>query len=609
MVIYSGEDHLPSVVGHGAHYTFLVDFGPKTNARSVAHKLLVAGIGVAAGSMTSDELRVNRSLKKSISVEREMGTLSRFTSEIAKEHPSIRRAFMLKPLIIFRFLVRSLLTGWRKRPNSDTEVPSNWAEDMTVRFEKLSQGLAEEIINQTKMLGGRIDMERQLHTPAYTSADPYLRIALQPSYFDVTTPEGASDGAIEVSLMLHRTGICVVTLTVDSPKVLDFKQARQFVSPSWLEFESVQISQPIIDYLSGWFTRTRRRKRWRDAEEHSGTRWSSIHRDQVSYSISVTSVFETYMRAVCTAAKVSYLSWQSFTTLSLGRPTCGCDAENFSSNHARSLVALMTKTSTSVNFREDAYPALLKNRLPIEEQALWLSPTSAILIDFNSDAPQYMQDMHRSVIATESALCQHGQLGQIDSMTTNAILRDDDLFVAQRALTSGLLEYQRDVYSEIGLRQIVDAIHQELGTHILYSRLLDRVGVMQSLVTSLYSRNQNRRSLFISASGLVLILVLLLPRLAETLRSFVQAGGYPAALIQRIDGWTGGRGATTLILYTIVIVVSVAVFVALSVRWPIRRGRGRFGYSTRGRFGIKVDLGRGNPPTDANSNEEPPGGG
>src|ERR1700739_1864969 len=61
----------------------------------------------------------------------------------------------------------------------------------------------------------------------------------------------------------------------------------------------------------------------------------------------------------------------------------------------------------------------------------------------------------------------------------------------------------------------VDGLAEKLKTPQLYSRLNDRVKVLESIVNTRFTRKQSRRSLSISFIGLTIVVLLLLPRIKE----------------------------------------------------------------------------------------------
>ena len=103
----------------------------------------------------------------------------------------------------------------------------------------------------------------------------------------------------------------------------------------------------------------------------------------------------------------------------------------------------------------------------------------------------------QTVVPIESAILQYRQLEAIDHRTVNISILDRDLFAAQKQLATGLPECGRKLISDMNAYEVVDGQSEKLKTAQIYSRLNDRVKVLESVVNTRYSRKQSRRSLSI----------------------------------------------------------------------------------------------------------------
>ena len=120
-----------------------------------------------------------------------------------------------------------------------------------------------------------------------------------------------------------------------------------------------------------------------------------------------------------------------------------------------------------------------------------------------SDAIDYLS--HLDVLEPiEFAVLQNRQLEAIDTRTVNISVRDRDLFAAQRQLATGLPEYGQKFMADINAPMVVEGLAEKLRTPQIYSRLNDRVKVLESIVNPRFTRKQSRRSLAISFIGLTI---------------------------------------------------------------------------------------------------------
>ncbi|MBJ7287589.1 hypothetical protein [Williamsia sp.] len=470
--------------------------------------------------------------------------------------------------------------------------------DIKNLIDHIPDDMSRVVIDRMIMLGARLRPEEALHFPSYFRSEPYIRVSLQRCFFKSEVDEECHEGAIEVSLMLNHSGIGILTLSVDLAEELSFEMAQKAMSPKWLLLGDVSLSQPLVEAGLTWRQRRRGRFKWEESSRAEGVLWRTFAAADGQNGFFVSDVFKTYVDAVCGAVGQSLRhEWHVHPILSLGKPLCACSENEFTVTHRDHLTALVRRTASDGKYAPAVHDTALLNVLPTTDVALYISSATAILIDYEAESADFMRDMVHAVTPIESALSQHAQLRQIDILTNATQIRDRNLFTAQRLLTTGLTEYQRDIYANETMQLVVDAVLERRRTAQLYSRLLDRVRSLEALVTSNYSRTQNRRSLGLSIAGFCVVLLLLLPRIAEAYDAFGRMGRWPSNVVSDVNGFTGGREATILILYLLVAVSAVAALASISVRWRRPRRRRRFGHSLEGKFSLELADGRANPPT------------
>jgi hypothetical protein len=82
---------------------------------------------------------------------------------------------------------------------------------------------------------------------------------------------------------------------------------------------------------------------------------------------------------------------------------------------------------------------------------------------------------------------QNRQLEAIDTRTVNISVRDRDRFAAQKQLATGLPEYGRNLMADINAPMVVEGLAEKLKPPKIYSRLNDRVKVLESIVNAFHS--------------------------------------------------------------------------------------------------------------------------
>lgn len=318
-------------------------------------------------------------------------------------------------------------------------------------------------------------------------------------------------------------------------------------------------------------------------EVHDGLDWVVLDAEHLESKPSIVTVFLTYLGAVRKLAgrnvRADEIEWRCYTTLFQGTPRCGCNGAEAKETHAVEFAQLMVRCPAPMPVTDDAREDLLKNYLVNSEQELWIGPSCAIHTFWKRDKIDYLVDM-QMVAFLDSAMLQYRQLEAIDHRTVNVAIRDRDLFAAQKQLATGLPEYGRNLMPDMNAPEVVDGLASKLKTPQLYSRLNDRVKVLESIVNTRYSRRQSSRSLSISFIGLVIVLLLLLPRIKEFMDKLGQLTP-TQSLVQWLSDSFGSSDRAVVGIYIAAIGLIAFVFIAIAVRLPLSQLRWRrrnFGY-------------------------------
>ncbi|MFJ1457378.1 hypothetical protein [Nocardia sp. N2S4-5] len=531
-----------------------------------------------AASPTNNELRVSNGIVDTDRSLKEAEKFESLTRELASGKLGIVRFFLLTPrwaLVKFlRNLALILMTWLKLRPAKEPEPSAESGYGDILRSATESKEMLQSALMEYATIGAlRVRMEQQRHLPRYFSVEPYIRLALNRAFFE--DERGDEEDAFEISLMIHRSGVCAMTFSAGVGRCLGIKDLRRCIYSGDRHLRWVKISVPIMARFARregirFKYRTLRRSNLEHAENQ---KWLKISASAEAAKfddkpLSVQSVFEAYLKAVeSIAGRQSTDGWDCYSTLSLGAPIC-CYDHDAKIVHRDEFSQLMLRTLHDVELEESTKHSLLKNHLKILDKELWLSARNAIYVDWNGAGPDLIDDIH-ILIPIESAMLQAKQLEQIDGITSDAVVRDRSLFKSQNILAVGLQEYRRYLLAGPDDSAIVDAVLEINDYHSLYTRLLERVKLLESLVSARYSRMQSRRSVGISVAGFMVVLFALLPRISETLEEFARKGGWAASLVGKIDSIFGGRDPATLWIYVAILSISLCMILMLSFRFRL----------------------------------------
>jgi hypothetical protein len=590
-------DHPLKMSGRGAIYSFSFDLGPEVDLIRVANKLLKNDVATVAGSPSRQGLRVGRRLRASAAHQEETQRFSDFldilnsgnlqwykmfrlnwktTMRIAWAARKLIAPYLLKYLIIWMLYGQAGIesrTSTHEANQPPTHEPSDDQPDSIAAIRDTMKETAEKlrklVFDQHISGALRLRLQQQMYFPHYyLETEPFIRLEMNRSYY---TDQTYDDEPIEISLMIHRSGVCIFTFATPIAHVYGVDEAYGYLAAGTRLFDKVEISAPILGmrlrYMNEYYYR------WRIRE----TRFENL--DWVKFetpadgkdNISLESVFYLYLNTVeRIAGRRAQTEWRCNTTLFQGSPRCGCDASQAKEMHAVEFAQMMVRARSPYPVTDEAREQLLKNYLVNSDEELWLSTGHAIHTIWDELELDYTRDL-KTVEPIESAILQHRQLEAIDHRTVNVAVRDHNLFAAQKQLATGLPEYGRNLMTDINAASVVEGLAEKFRTPQLYDRLNDRVKVLESIVNTRYARRQSRRSLSISAIGLGVVLLLLLPRIDELmtkLSSLTPTG----SLIAKVRDYFGGADQATVALYLVAIGLAALVLLTMSMSLP-RIGR------------------------------------
>lgn len=628
-------DHPLRMSGRGTFYSFSFDLGPDIDPIDMANTLLKTDMATIAGSPSRGGLRVGKRIRDAGRVQSEAIRYAEWLEIFNSDDIQWLRMFRLHPKITIRilfigrryafryllFVLHRILWGVQRGSKSadDPSSEESGDEDESVKkhydeayriVEEASTNLTERL-NKRHIYGAlRLRLQQKMYFPRYYKADePFIRVELNQAFY---RDQSHNNQPIEVSLMIHRSGVCIVTFAMPIANEISVDDAFAYLLASKRRFEEIELSVPILGFrprsMNEYY------HRWGIAiSESDKLEWVRFREPADGKDkITVESVFSLYIDAIERAAgQKMQTEWRCNTTLFLGTPLCGCDGAEAKAAHEAEFAQMMVRSRELMPVTEDVRKELLKNYLVNSDEEIWLSVGHAIHTIWNYDYIDYTRDME-TVEPIEAAILQHRQLEAIDHRTVNVSIRDKDLFAAQRQLATGLPEYGRNLMTDLNAPAVVDGMAVKFRTPQLYSRLNDRVKVLESVVNTRFARKQSKRSLAISVIGLGVVLILLLPRIDELLKKLAILSP-TASVVKTLRNFMGGEDQTTVAIYIVAIGLAVLVLARLSLpfpnpgrifswlrgpKWP--KSKRNFGYSTK----HDVVVSRGDSDDDEDSDPD-----
>ena len=590
-------DHPLRMTGRSAFYSFSFDLGPDLDYVGLADKLLRTDMATVAGSPSRDGLRIGRRTSQILKFHRHAKRSADFFNTLYSGNPSwkglwhaswedtIKVAFK-SPRTIFAIPPASAFLGKFRTRRQETE-----SVDLEHRAQEISNSvnmmnenvqLIQDVFMHQLTLGAvRLRLAQQIYFPRYyLRTEPFIRLEMNRVYFADDTHD---DEPIEISLMIHRSGVCIMTFATSIGSEFDLDRGHDVMLGSARHFRRIKISDPIMSRQGAYTTQVRAAIR-PESGIHDGLTWTTFDStaDQ-SHDLSMEGAFLPYLDAIENIAGKEILGeWRCNTTLFQGTPLCGCDGAEAKERHAVEFGQLMVRSRSPFPIKEELRQELLTNHLITTHAELWLAAGNAIHTYWHRTDIDYTDDLH-VLESIEFAILQYRQLEAIDTRTVNIAVHDRDLLAAQIQLVTNLPEYGRNLLTDQSAALAVDGLAEKLKTPQLYSRLNDRVKVLESIVNTRYTRKQSRRSLTISTIGLAIVVLLLLPRVIELMDKLAKLSP-TGSLIQSVEHIFGSHDRAVVGIYLIAVALAVLLFVVLVAKKPTlrrRRHKRTFGYDTK----------------------------
>ena len=583
--------HELRMTGRGSYYSYSFDLGPGLDIFAIADRLLTKKLATVAASPATTKLRVGKRVIEAEKAHQHAETFEQFLTEMYSETPRLKEMIRISKGLSLSIGYVALKEAMKSyfRPSKDLEISRDDRLDDTRKMVKKSEEKLHDILMSYHIDGAlRVRIEQKEHYPRYFKSEPYVRLEMERVLF---TDAIAGKTASQVSLMLHRSGICILTFSTDAGEDMDFAQMLSVLGGSSRKLEYMKISRSVMSaYANSHGIRSLVKRK--PIDPNGDSNWVTITQEDaaaVDETLSITEAFLTYLRAIENiSGRENQSEWQCYTTLSLGAPTCRCKGPKCKEVHRSDFARLVMRAKAATALTDKAEEELLENHLKLSHTEIWIAPGSTIYVAWSADSPDLTEDL-RQIVPLESAILQVRQLEQIDLITSAAVVRDKNLFRAQNILAVGLQEYQRNLLVGPDAPAVIDALTTKQGAENLYDRLMDRVKVLESMVSTRYSRTQSRRSIAISISGFLAVLLFLLPRITDSIETFSRQGDWPVKAVTKIDELFGGRGSVVLWIYLLAISAFIAAFVAVSLRPRFRPVRARkFGYSTKREIEISL---------------------
>ncbi|MCA1606902.1 MAG: hypothetical protein LC775_15860, partial [Acidobacteria bacterium] len=201
----------------------MFDLGPKVDYRALAQTLLNAGIAETVVSPTDGQVQVSRGYKDLAKLRKRL-EIYRDAYQFLKSERTFRSLSIRAKLALVQSLIRTAVTN---RLHSRRDIRNDEDQDVDSKRnldERVSE--VDERVQGARFVAAlQYAVDNNLFNPRYLASEPYLRMELRPIRLGAFSSETMNFGDAEkleheVLLLLHRSGIAVVTIVVNLPATM-----------------------------------------------------------------------------------------------------------------------------------------------------------------------------------------------------------------------------------------------------------------------------------------------------------------------------------------------------------------------------------------------------
>lgn len=506
------KSHAPLFGETTVHYIFTWSTATPIDVRSIAEKLLVAGIAETVASPADAEVRISPQLATLEKQIRDLGNVQGLYN-IHSRLDLIKWASR-NPILAAKLARRA------RKLESTSQTTRSAGES---RLKEVEQQTKQIIWEAQATNAVQHAIESDLYSPAYLSDEPYLRLALHgfPCWLDITdggTPRKSgdtSDGIMaNVLLLIHQSGCIQLTIVMQLPDSLSTDALSRLTLARNMHIARSEIAEPVLRAYCKYNHVSERSLAGVWAEGMGrGIRWRTVdHEDGAT----LVNVFEMYRDAIEQAAGVTSLGeWRCYPVVFIDSLGCCNTEQQWIRHHRDDLMRLSSGVPR----------ASLRRPLPLEDQALTtefsvycgISWTIFIHWRFTSGRSDFFQQL-ATVVVVEHALLRYWQLVALAHRVASTQTDSRSMAKVQREAIFGLQEYRRAVIVFGSANEMANRLLHQLGEHEMYTRILESLGLLQQMIANEGSERSARTQNTVAAAAILATVVLGLPSI-ETILS------------------------------------------------------------------------------------------
>lgn len=560
-----GFPHDPEISAVANYWTYSFSLSAGEDVARLARKLLRSDLAENAVRPDTGEIRLSRRYARVRDVQRQLERLSAL-DEALGEGWFLRWA-KSNPVLTARIVLTaggSMAARIFGNGPSDRDVDGG---DAGKNLRHMAEEVEEAVQKSQLLIGSRAAVDRDFLSLGYLEEFPFVRLELRGFKFKTIPlvrsggkePEAYVEKAV-VTLLLHRSGVALLTIGIPLPDHLAVSDLRTFsagkasvfteftLPESLVRLSSRAVGKRVNDLPGSWLS-----------DELEGSRWRACRWND---AMPISDVFNLYCLALRDALGTQPVSedWLCYHSMFVDRLDCCGSRRKWAAAHRRELTALVGRMSWADSLRKDRRNEILGRDWALcSDRSEYLHAGNAfrVLWDFSPGARPSIVDHFWTLVLVDHFLLQYWQLHQLGSALNRAERENRALLRVQREVIAGLVEFHDSAVVYESAKDMIDHLSADVRLERLYQRVLERLATLQQLVAAKETQVQNRRNVILAGLAAFAAVVFGLPAIYQSLdilnRIPVDGSWHP------IPKHIGDTGSVSWLLYGVIVALLVAV--------------------------------------------------
>ncbi len=557
-------------------YNFVFDIGKPVNPTQAARDLLKKDFACASANHITDTIEIAPRLKKLLNLcERavQFATISSYIEQHkwkealswVRHHP-IHTLFMLKSIRI-------------EKGGKHAQASTSQQKSIVTDLKDTLRTIDHSMTKLQSLEGLQLYSDKQLFSPLYLREAPFVRVGLQPF---VATIDGEDIG-VDVSLVIHRTGVAILTCGVmfQKPKTIDalihMKVLEEIAVPHF------EVAKALIDVSSTAHDLERMKITPTSKRSSSGIEWCEY---KLQRPVNLFFIFHLYQDAIIAAISkrtfkknetFSWLrttDWFAYPIMFIRQVTPKYPTdEAFKKHHAQELAGLVLGFPRWRQVKPEKIQEVIDKDLTLTRDYSFYLEASHATIVYHHDHLMQLEKQFGKNIPGQEWLFQHFQASAIvEALLTQEWLLhvlDCELNVLpynlaklnrfKQNLIIALDEYHKILFSHGTAQDILKAGQDVMCIHDRYEGIVQKLDRVEKLIEVKESQQLARRILFFNFVLLLLTLIAGLPSAQQ--------------IVNIVSSWHIVHFNTLVAAQ--VLYVSIVALVIVSILWQLLPTRGR----------------------------------